>query len=105
MLFAVILIVWLQILTIGLVIYFMSTTGSGLSALQAEMTQLQTDVGKLIGDIKTLIANQQPGLQPGQVIVNQSDIDALTATASSIDSSVTAEDQSVAPPTTTTPTA
>jgi hypothetical protein len=77
---------------------FMSTTNQGLTALQADMAKLQAANTQILADVTKLLANQQPGLQPGQVIVNQADIDALDATVQGITSGDTAADQTVNPP-------
>lgn len=55
----------------------MSTTNAGLANLQASVAKLSTDNAALVALFQQLLSNQQPGLQPGQVIVNQSDIDAI----------------------------
>lgn len=54
------------------------------------LAQLQTDSAKADADLATLLANSTPGLQPGQVIVLQSDIDALTASVGSVTTSLQA---------------
>ena len=70
----------------------MSTTNQGLAALNTDLAQLKTDNATLLAGLKALLANQQPGLQPGQVIVNQADIDAADAIVKGIDSDTTAAD-------------
>jgi hypothetical protein len=77
---------------------FMSTTNQGLTALQADMAKLQAANTQILADVTKLLANQQPGLQPGQVIVNQADIDALDATVQGITSGDTTADATVNPP-------
>lgn len=76
----------------------MSTTNQGLVALQAGMAALVTAQAAVLADVTKLLANQQPGLQPGQVIVLQSDIDALTATVSGMTAADVAADLQVNPP-------
>lgn len=75
----------------------MATTNQGLTGLQAAVAKLQTDQAKLIADVQRLLANQTPGLQPGQVVVNQADIDALTATIGTLDTAATTEDAAIPP--------
>lgn len=82
---------------------------AGLNALQSAVADLQQKVAdntaaskKLIADVEKLLAGASGGPQPGQVIVNQSDIDALTASATAASATLagetadeTAEDQKV----------
>ena len=71
---------------------------TGLSALQTAVATLVTNVAKVDADIKKLIANSSPGLQPGQVIVNQADIDALTASTNAATGTLAADDTAANPP-------
>jgi hypothetical protein len=82
----------------------MSSQNQGLVSLQADMVKLQAANTQILADVTKLLAGQQPGLQPGQVIVNQSDIDALDSTVQSMTGSDTAEDAVVNPPAATSPT-
>jgi hypothetical protein len=70
----------------------------GLTALQTAVTNLTAKVAAVDADVKKLLANSNPGPQPGQVIVNQSDIDALTATVTAADATLDADDAAVNPP-------
>lgn len=90
----------LQILTLLEVRKLMSTTNQGLAGITADIAALKAANTQIIADVQKLLANQQPGLQPGQVIVNQADIDALDATVQGIASADTAADQQVNPPAT-----
>ncbi len=65
---------------------------TGLTALQAAITDLTAKVAAVDADVKKLIANSSPGLQVGQVIVNQADIDALTASVSAASGILAADD-------------
>ena len=78
--------------------HFMSTTNQGLAKLQADIAALQAANTQILADVTKLLANQSPGLQPGQVIVNQADIDALDATVQGITGADTAADATVNPP-------
>lgn len=80
----------------------MSSTNQGLAGAQASLGKLETSNAKLVQDVATLLANQQPGLQPGQVIVNQSDIDAVQARIDALTTADTAADSTVNPPPATT---
>jgi len=71
---------------------------TGLTALQAAVTDLSAKVAAVDADVKKLLANANPGPQPGQVIVNQADIDALTASISAASGVLAADDTSVNPP-------
>ena len=72
---------------------------TGLTALQAAIASLTTIVTQVDADVKKLIANSGGTvLQPGQVIVNQSDIDTLTASTSAAVGVLTADDASANPP-------
>ena len=69
-----------------------------LSDLQAKIAQLQADVaaehianGQILADVQKLLAGASQGPGPGQVIVNESDLDALTQSASNIDATVVAD--------------
>jgi X-X-X-Leu-X-X-Gly heptad repeat protein len=77
---------------------------TGLSALQAAVAALTTGTNQLIADVQKLLANQSPGLQPGQVIVNQADIDALTTSVTALTASEVAEDAAVNPSAAASPT-
>ena len=46
--------------------------------------------GQIHADVQKLLAGASAGPGPGQVIVNESDLDALTSTAGDIDASVRA---------------
>jgi hypothetical protein len=70
---------------------------TGLSALQAAVAESIAATNQLIADVQKLLANQSPGLQPGQVIVNQADIDALTTSVTALTASEVAEDAVVNP--------
>jgi hypothetical protein len=74
------------------------TMSTGLTALQTALANLVTENQQIAADVTKLLANQQPGLQPGQVIVKQSDIDALTATVNAQTAAEQAEDLLVNPP-------
>jgi hypothetical protein len=76
----------------------MSTVNQGLGVLQQAVADLITENQQIAADVTKLLANQTPGLQPGQVIVNQADIDALTATITSATAAEKAEDLLVNPP-------
>jgi hypothetical protein len=76
-------------------IIFMAT---GLTALQAAVTDLQSKVAAVDADVKRLIANATGGPQPGQVIVNQADIDALTASIGAATGTLAADDTAANPP-------
>ena len=71
---------------------------AGLTGLQAAVAALTGKVAAVDADVKKLLANSQPGPQPGQVIVNQSDIDALTASVSTASGVLDADDAAVNPP-------
>src|SRR4051812_32395922 len=92
------IVVIFQILILLEVERLMSTVNQGLAALQTAFADLQSSNAKIRADVATLLANQQPGLQPGQVIVNQADIDALTASVQSETSADQATDATVNPP-------
>lgn len=77
---------------------FMSTTNTGLAALQAAVAALSTAQGQVIADVQKLLAGQTGGPQPGQVIVNQSDIDALTSSIQALTAADVAADVTVNPP-------
>jgi hypothetical protein len=70
----------------------------GLTVLQTAVTNLAAKVAAVDADVKKLLANSNPGPQPGQVIVNQADIDALTATVTAADTTLAADDAAVNPP-------
>lgn len=76
----------------------MSTTGTGLANLQAAIAALSTAQQQVIADVQKLLAGASTGPGPGQVIVNQSDIDALTTSVQSLTAADVAADQSVNPP-------
>jgi outer membrane murein-binding lipoprotein Lpp len=65
---------------------------TGLTALQAAVSDLAAKVAAVDADVKKLVANSQPGLQPGQVIVNQADIDALTSSVGAASGVLAADD-------------
>ena len=71
---------------------------TGLTALTAAVASLTTATNQLIADVQKLLAGQSSGPAPGQVIVNQADIDALTASVTQITASETAADATVNPP-------
>lgn len=70
----------------------------GLAGLQSAVAALTTANNQIVADIQKLLAGASQGPQPGQVIVNQSDIDALTASVTALTSADTAADQTVNPP-------
>lgn len=70
----------------------------GLSNLSAGLTALVAANQQLVADAQKLLAGQSAGPGPGQVIVNQADIDALTATVNAQTAIDVAEDQAVNPP-------
>lgn len=76
----------------------MSTLNTGLTALQTAMAALVSENAQIVADVQKLLAGAAPGLKPGQVIVNQADIDALTSTVSGLTAADTAEDLLVNPP-------
>jgi hypothetical protein len=82
---------------------FMSSTNQGLAGAQASLSKLETSNAKLVQDVATLLANQQAGPQPGQVVVQQADIDAVQARIDALTSADTTADGTVnpAPPATT----
>ena len=82
------------ILILGGIIYM----ATGLTALQTAVANLQANVASVDADVKKLIANSQPGLQPGQVIVNQADIDALTTSIGTASGTLAADDTAVNAP-------
>ena len=57
---------------------------------------------KSITDVQKLLANQSAGPGPGQVVVQQSDIDALTTSIQSLTAADVAADATVNPPPATT---
>jgi hypothetical protein len=71
---------------------------TGLTALQAAIGELNTKVVAIDADVKKLLANATSGPGPGQVIVNQADIDALTASVAAATTTLTADDTAVNPP-------
>jgi len=71
---------------------------TGLSALQAAVAAATAATNQLIADVQKLLAGQSSGPGPGQVIVNQSDIDALTSTVTNLTASEQAADATVNPP-------
>jgi len=71
---------------------------TGLSALQTAVADLSAKVAAVDADVKKLLANSNPGPQPGQVIVNQADIDALTSSISAASGVLAADDSAVNPP-------
>lgn len=73
----------------------------GLSNLSAGVNALIAANNQLIADAQKLLANQSAGPGPGQVIVNQADIDALTSTVNAQTAADVAEDQAINPPATT----
>ena len=75
----------------------------GLAGLQSAVAALTTATNQVIADVQKLLANQTGGLQPGQVIVQQADIDALTASVSALTTSEQAADATVNPPAPATP--
>lgn len=83
----------------------MSTVNQGLAKLQASVAALATENQQILADVTKLLAGQAPGLQPGQVIVNQADIDALQTTVDGMTAAETAADQTVNPPAPPAPTA
>lgn len=70
----------------------------GLTNLSVGVTALVAANQQLIADAQKLLAGQSAGPGPGQVIVNQADIDALTATVSAQTAADVAADQQVNPP-------
>lgn len=78
---------------------------AGLTGLAAQVAALTTNVATVDADVKKLVANSTAGPQPGQVIVNQADIDALTASVSAANGVLTSDDATVNPPTPPAPTA
>lgn len=76
----------------------MSVTGTGLTALQQAVAALTTAQGQVIADVTKLLAGQSTGPGPGQVIVNQADIDALTTSVASLTAADVAADATVNPP-------
>lgn len=74
---------------------------AGLTNLQNSVTRLEGDQVALLSLFKQLLANQQPGPTAGQVILNQSDIDAIQARVDALSiADETAEPASSAPPAT-----
>jgi hypothetical protein len=78
-------------------LYFMSQTGGGLANLQAQMATLQANQtaslaasNQLLTDVQKLLAGSQT-LPNGMVAVAQSDIDALTASATAINTALAGE--------------
>jgi hypothetical protein len=71
----------------------------GLVGLTGAIAILSGKVSAVDADVKKLVANATPGPGPGQVIVNQSDIDALTNTVSGLTGTLAADDALVNPPT------
>lgn len=87
----------------------MSTTMASLAAQAADLTSkvgaLATAVSAVDADVKKLLANSTAGPGPGQVIVNQTDLDAVSASLNAVALSVSAstgtlaaDDTSVNPP-------
>ena len=90
---------------------FMSTTQTALQQLQSTMTQLtadysteKTELTQILADIAKLVAGGTV-LPSGQVAVNISDLQALTASAQAVDTALvsdtaaeTAADATVNPP-------
>jgi hypothetical protein len=70
----------------------------GLAPLQAALTALATAQGQVIADVQKLLANQSSGPQPGQVVVQQADIDALTTSVQGLTAADVAADATVNPP-------
>jgi hypothetical protein len=71
---------------------------TGLTALQAAIAALQAKVAAVDADVKKLLAGSTAGPGPGQVIVNQADIDALTTSIGAATATLTADDASANPP-------
>ena len=72
--------------------------GTGLSGLQAAVAGLTAKVTAVDADVKKLLANSTPGPGPGQVIVNQADIDSLTASVGAATGVLAADDTAANPP-------
>jgi hypothetical protein len=77
---------------------FMGTVNQGLAALQSSVAALVSENAQILADVTKLLAGSSAGPQPGQVIVNQADIDALNATISGLTAADVAEDLLVNPP-------
>ena len=77
----------------------------GLTNLQAAVTALTGKVSAVDADFKKLLANSSAGPGPGQVIVNQSDIDNLTASVGAANAVLSADDTAANPPAATPPAA
>ena len=71
---------------------------AGLTGLAAAVADLSAKVSAVDADVKKLLANSTAGPGPGQVIVNQADIDALTASVSAASGTLAADDAAVNPP-------
>jgi len=72
----------------------------GLGNLQAAVAALATAQNQVIADVQKLLANQSTGPQPGQVVVSQADIDALTTSVQGLTAADVAADATVNPPAT-----
>jgi hypothetical protein len=70
----------------------------GLAPLQAAVAALATAQAQVIADVTKLLANQSAGPGPGQVIVNQADVDALTTSVQGLTAADVAADATVNPP-------
>src|SRR5271166_77488 len=77
--------------------YFMGTTNDALAGLKAQMAQLQTDytaekaeLSQILTDVAKLVAGATI-LPTGQVAVSAADIAALTASATALDQSLAAD--------------
>lgn len=70
----------------------------GLTGLQSAVAALATAQGQVIADVQKLLAGQSAGPGPGQVIVNQADVDALTTSIQSLTAADVAADATVNPP-------
>lgn len=86
------------ILTVAVLLLLFGGIYMGLGNLQTAVAALATAQGQVIADVQKLLANQSAGPQPGQVIVNQSDIDALTTSVQSLTAADVAADATVNPP-------
>lgn len=75
-----------------------NTLGTGLTGLQAAIATLTGKVSAVDADFKKLLANAGTGPAPGQVIVNQADIDALTASVSAATGVLATDDSEANPP-------
>lgn len=72
---------------------------TGLTGLQAAVSDLAAKVAAVDADVKKLLAGASAGPGPGQVIVNQADIDALTASVGAASGVLVADDAAANAPT------